>query len=142
VSAEENKLLMRRHLEVMNERNLALLDETMAPDYVSHDEGNPMQGREMFKQYISMYLTAFPDLRVTIDEQIAEGDMVATRATFRGTHLGELMGVPPTGRPVNATSLLISRISGGRLTEEWIRFDTMNLMQQLGVLPAPSPATG
>jgi predicted ester cyclase len=87
VSAEENKLLVRRIVEgTINERNLATVDELASPDYVFHDAANPIHGPEAFKQVAGAFLTAFPDLRLTIDDQIAEGDQVLTRFGMRGTH--------------------------------------------------------
>ncbi len=126
----------------MNERNLALIDELAAPDYVYHAAANPVPGREAFKQLTSLFLTAFPDIRITIDDQIAEGDKVVTRWTMRGTHQGQFMGITPTGKPVTITGLILSRISGGKLMEAWDRFDTLHFMQQLGAIPARTQATG
>ena len=89
------------------------------------------------KQYVSMYRSAFPDLQQTIEDQIAEGEKVATRLTGRGTHQGELMGIPPTGNRVEAPGIVINRISGGKIAESWANYDAMGMMQQLGVIPAP-----
>ena len=139
---EENKLLVRRILEgMLNGRDLALIDDLAVPEYVYHAAANPVRGPAAFKQLTGMFLTAFPDIRITIEDQVAEGEKVATRWTMRGTHQGPFMGIAPTGRPVAITGLL-SRISGGKLVEAWDRFDTMHFMQQLGAIPAPVQPTG
>jgi predicted ester cyclase len=82
-------------------------------------------------------VTAFPDLKVTSEFELADGDKVVMRWTAAGTHNGELMGIPPTGKRVQMTGISISRVAGGKIVEEWNETDQMNLMQQLGVVPAP-----
>jgi predicted ester cyclase len=84
-----------------------------------------------------MYLGAFPDLKVTSDFQVAEGDKVVMRWTGTGTHTGELMGIPATGKRIEMTGIGIQRIAGGRIVEEWVESDQMGMMQQLGVVPPP-----
>ena len=87
-----------------------------------------------------MYRTAFPDMRITIEDQVAEGDKVVTRWTASGTHQGDLMGIDPTGRRATVTGITIDRISGGKVEETWTNFDAMGMMQQLGVIPSPEQA--
>jgi steroid delta-isomerase-like uncharacterized protein len=100
--------------------------------------GGELRGTEDFKQrWVSMFRTAFPDLQLSVEDQIAEGDRVVTRYTGRGTHQGELMGIPPTGNEVSVGGTIISRVSGGRIEEEWNNFDALGMMQQLGVIPPP-----
>jgi steroid delta-isomerase-like uncharacterized protein len=140
--SEENKAVLRRvNDEVFVQRNLDLVDELFAPDYVLHDPGLPggeLRGTEDFKQrWVSMFRTAFPDLQLSVEDQVAEGDKVATRYTGRGTHQGELMGIPPTGNDVSVDGVIISRVSGGSIEEEWNNFDALGMMQQLGVIPPP-----
>lgn len=89
------------------------------------------------KAFTGMYRSAFPDTKMTIDLQIAEGDKVTTRWTAHGTHKGELMGIPATGKQVTITGVGIDRIAGGRIVETWGEFDLMGMMQQLGVVPSP-----
>jgi steroid delta-isomerase-like uncharacterized protein len=140
VSAEENKALVRRSFEeVFNQGNLDAVEEIFAPDYVLHDPTSPeeIRGTEGMRQYVSMYRTAFPDLQQTIEEQIAEGEKVATRLTGRGTHQGELIGIPPTGNQVEAPGIVINRISGGKIAESWANYDALGMMQQIGAVPAP-----
>jgi len=139
-----NQAIVRRYIdEVWNQRNLAVLDEIMAADSVSHDMAPGMQaGIEGLKQGIQMYLNAFPDLHFTVELEIAQGDLVATRWTSRGTHRGELMGIPPTGKTVTVTGIDINRIAGGKLVEHWGNYDMLGMLQQLGVVPMPGAAAG
>ncbi len=143
VSAEDNKALARRLIEEMfNRGNLEAADELFAPDYVNHDPGSPerIRGPEGIKRYVGVYRTAFPDLQLTIEDQVAEGDKVASRWTGRGTHQGDLMGIAPTGNRATTTGITIDRISGGKVVETWANFDVMGMMQQLGVIPSPEQA--
>jgi steroid delta-isomerase-like uncharacterized protein len=140
VSTEENKALVRRSFEeVFNQGNLDAIEEIFAPDYVLHDPTSPkeIRGTEGMRQYVSMYRSAFPDLQQTIEDQIAEGEKVATRLTGRGTHQGELIGIPPTGNRVEAPGIVINRISGGKIAESWANYDALGMMQQIGAVPSP-----
>ncbi len=138
MSTEENKALSRRLIEeVWNQGNLAVIDELTAPNYVDHDPTRPIHGPEGMKQFVSMYLTAYPDTHFTIEDQIAEGDRVVTRWTARGTHKGPLMGIPPTGKQVTVAGISIDRVVNGKLVEDWSSYDALGMMQQLGVVPAP-----
>jgi steroid delta-isomerase-like uncharacterized protein len=140
VSTQENKALARRVLEEMfNKGNLNLADEVFAPDYVDHDPAMPedIRGPEGFKEYVSIFRTAFPDIHLEIEDQVAEGDKVVTRWTGTGTHEGDLMGIAPTGNKVTLPGMEIVRISGGKLAEGWEGYDSMVLMEQLGVMPSP-----
>ncbi len=145
MSAEENKAILRRVAEeVFNQGNLSVVDELFASDYVLHDPGVPvgeLRGPEAFKeQWVSMFRTAFPDLQMTIEDQVAEGDKVASRYVGRGTHQGELMGISPTNKQVEVTGTITSRFADGKIVEEWNNFDTMGMMQQLGVVSPPEQA--
>ena len=86
------------------------------------------------------YIDAFSDARITVDDQIAEGDKVATRWTGRGTHTGEIAGISATGKDVTVTGLTISRLEGGLIAEEWTTWDTLGMLVQLGAVPAPAAA--
>src|SRR5690349_7010073 len=133
MSTEDNKTLYRRLLEeVMNQRNLVLVDELCAPDFVYHRASTTMQGREPFKQFLSIYLTASPNLHFTIEDQVADQDKVVTRYTGRGTHLGPFMGIPPTRKHVTAAGIIIIRVANGKVVEEWANADDLGLLQQLG----------
>jgi len=139
MSTEDNKALDRRGFEeVWNKGNLAVIDELNAANVVTHNPPSPpMQGTEAFKQFVQMYRSAFPDTQMTIEDQIAEGDKVVTRWTARGTHKGELMGIPPTGKQVTVTGISVSRWANGKTVESWSNFDTLGMLQQLGAVPTP-----
>jgi steroid delta-isomerase-like uncharacterized protein len=137
MSTEDNKALVRRfYEEVFNQRNLALVDQLFTTNHVFHNPPTTLHGREEFKQLLSVYITAFPDARFTVEEEIAEGERVASRYTFRGTHQGELMGNPPTGKQVTVTGMIINRIVNGKSEEGWLNFDALGMVQQLGVVPS------
>lgn len=138
--SDENKALARRVAEeIFNNGDLEVADELYASDYVLHDPSLPedLHGPEGIKQYAAMNLGAFPDARVTIEDQVAEGDRVASRWTATGTHTGELMGIPPTGNRVTITGVTINRIVGGRIAEDWYQGDDLGMLRQLGVFPVP-----
>jgi steroid delta-isomerase-like uncharacterized protein len=136
MSTEDNKAFMRRVYEdIYNQRNLALLDEVCVPDFVVHNASMTIQGLEAYKQFVSRLFTAFPDGRYSIEDMIAEGDRVVVRHTFRGTHQGDYMGIPPTGKEVTTTSIVITRIANGKGIEAWINSDNLGRLQQLGVIP-------
>lgn len=122
--------------------NMDVIDEFVAPGYVGHDpsEPEPIRGPQGFRRQIEKYLTAFPDARITVDEQFAAGDRVASRWTGRGTHQGEIEGISPTGKEVTVTGLTFSRLEGGNVIEEWITWDTLGMLVQLGAVPAPARA--
>ena len=142
MSTEDNKALVRHFFEeVLNQGKLALIDELCAPDFVYHNASTTIRGREPYKQFLSMYLTAGPDLHFTIEDEVAEGDKVVTRYTTRGTHVGPFMGIPPTGKHVTVTGIAITRIAHGKVVEEWANADELGLLQQLGVVSAPGQAS-
>jgi steroid delta-isomerase-like uncharacterized protein len=136
VSADTNKEIVRRVSVEPWEGNVGVIDELVGADYVGHDPAMPEQhGLEGVKEFVATYLSAFPDGRITVDEQLAEGDLVATRWTGRGTQQGELMGIPPTGKQVTVSGITISRVENGKVVEEWSNWDTLGMLQQLGVVP-------
>ena len=141
MSTEENKALTRHAYELANQRNWAAFYELIAPDFVLHNASMTIQGREGYKQFLSMYFTAFPDAQSSIEDMIAEGDTVVVRQTFRGTHQGDLMGIAPTGKQISATGIVITRIANGKAVEQWTNYDDLGLLQQLGVIPAPGQAS-
>ena len=139
MSAEENKAVSRRVAEeVFNGGNMDLVDELYAPDYVLHDPSLPedLHGPEGIKRYASMTLGAFPDIRVAVEDQVAEGDKVVSRWTATGTHTGDLIGLPPTGRRVEISGVTINHFSGGKIAAGWYQSDDLGMMQQLGVVPS------
>jgi steroid delta-isomerase-like uncharacterized protein len=136
MSLEQKKAVVRRcWQECFNKRNLAIVDEFVATDYVWHGPSQEVSGPEGIKQLITVFLTAFPDLQMTFEDQVGEGDKIASRWTMRGTHQGDLFGIPPTGKQVTFTGLVISRMVGNQITEEWEHFDQLGLLQQLGAVP-------
>ncbi len=138
MSTEENKALVRRCWEeCFNKRNLAIIDELVATEYVWHGPSLEVSSSEGIKQLCTMFLTAFPDFQMTFEDQVGEGNKIASRWTMRGTHQGDLFGVPPTGKQATVTGIVISRIAGHRIAEEWENFDQLGMMQQLGVIPKP-----
>jgi steroid delta-isomerase-like uncharacterized protein len=139
--AEDNKDLSRRFFEVMSSRNVEWFDEVMSPDYVQHDPVLPedTHGIEAIKETMSGYLDAFPDLRMTVQDQIAEGDKVFTRWVAEGTHQGELMGVPPSGNRVHVEGMTIDRFENGKFVESWDNWDALGMMQQMGAIPTEQP---
>jgi predicted ester cyclase len=142
VSTAENKAVYRRFIEEgFNQGKLDTLDELLAPTYRDYDAppGTP-PGPAGIKQIVTLFRIAFPDLQITVDEQAAEGDLVTSRLTMRGTQHGELFGVPPTGKAVAMGGLTMIRMADGKLIEGWVKNDTFGLLQQLGALPAPSAA--
>lgn len=143
MSGAELKAIARREIEeVFSAGELDVVDEIYAADYVGHDPALPeaIHGRSGVKEQVTGYRSAFPDLRLTADDIVAEGDRVVTRWTATGTHEGELFGVAPTGRQVTVNGITVMRIAGGRIAEDWTSWDALGLMQQLGALPAPTTA--
>jgi predicted ester cyclase len=129
--SEENKALVRRSWESTD--NVDVLDEVYTPDAVWHLPEQEIQGVDAFKQYVTTYMTALPDAKVTVEDEIAEGDKVVHRYTIRGTHQGETEEFgAPTGMQVEQTGMAISRIEGGKIVEEWQEYDNFSLLQQLG----------
>jgi steroid delta-isomerase-like uncharacterized protein len=138
--SERNKALVRRLVEeVIGHGNFALIDEFVAADYVGHTSSGDTN-REEHQQIFATMHRAFPDLQITIDDMIAEGDKVVTRWTALGTHKGEFAGIPPTGKRGVVTGIDINRIVDGKLVECWTNSDDLGLLQQLSAIPANTPA--
>jgi len=140
MSTEENKALVPRLIEAFHTGNLAIVDEIIATDFVLHDTALPVEirGIEGVKQWISVFRTAFPDLRLTILDLVAEGDKVAKHFTLSGTHKGDFMGIPPTGKQATLpVAISIYRMTGGKIAELWMAYNALPMMQQLGVIPTP-----
>ena len=128
MSSEANKARARRIVEEMwNTQNLNVVDEVYAPEFGS--------GHAATKQFVAAHLAAFPDLHITIQDQIAENDLVATRYVMRGTHQGEFANIPPTGRQFTVTGIEMHRFADGKLIELWNVVDLLGMLQQLGVIP-------
>lgn len=142
---DENKAVIRRYVEeVQNQHRLDVLDAIFAPNIVNHDPpaGLPSpQGAEGIKQFFAMMFAAFPDFHAVIDDQIAEADKVVTRKTVSGTHNGELMGIPPTGKRMEIRVVDVFRVVDGKCTDHWSVVDQLTMLQQLGVIPTPGQGT-
>lgn len=136
MSIEENKALVRRHFEdLLNGWNLDLVDEIFSPDYVHHhpDRDNLKPGIAGVKQFLAQAANAFPDSHILIEDICAEGDKVWVRTSSQGTHLGDYLGLPPTGKVVRKRSMDIFRIQDGRFVEHWDIMDELGTWLQLGL---------
>jgi steroid delta-isomerase-like uncharacterized protein len=142
MSPEENKARGRRFVEEIIKRgNMAVAPEVVAEDFVERDPfPGQEQGRQGLIDVIAMMRTAFPDLEWTIEEQVAEGDTLASYNVWRGTHQGVFLGIPPTGKRVTVPCMIFDYFVAGKLKESRLLMNTMSLMQQLGVAPAPGQA--
>ena len=138
--SEENKALVRRLFEeFVTKGDESVVNELIAEDYVDHNPPSPniAPGPEGVKQLFAGRRSAFPDAAVTVEDQVSEGDKVVSRLTITGTHQGEFMGIPATGKSFSMGAVAIFRIEGGKIVERWGESDNIGMMQQLGVVPSP-----
>jgi steroid delta-isomerase-like uncharacterized protein len=136
--SENNKAIVRRLIEEFwNKGNQSLADQFFAPIYTHHDASTPDFGKgpEGERKRSTLYRTAFPDLHLTVQDVIAEGETVMTRWSCHGTHKGDLNGIAPTGKQINITGVTIVRFSNGKMVEGFVNWDALGMMQQLGVVP-------
>jgi steroid delta-isomerase-like uncharacterized protein len=140
--SESNKQVSRRFTELFGTDDLSLADDVLSADVVFHGAvpDGDLRGREAVKGFVAAYRAAFPDAVSTVEDQVAEGDTVATRWRARGTHDGPLGDLPATGREFAIDGVTIERLEGGRIAEVWVARDELGLMRQLGVLPQPEAA--
>ena len=143
MSEAENRKLFQRYFDVVaNEGNLDLADEIFASDYQHHDPANPdprpVVGPQGVRDHLTSLRGAFPDLIFDIDDMVAEGDQIIVRWTARGTNTGDYFGMPATGKSIEITGMNTWRTRDGQAIEGWVNRDDMGLLQQLGVVPAPS----
>ena len=137
MSAEENKAIARTYMDqVWNDGKLDRFEEFVSSDIVPHSSPE-VTNAESMKNGLAMIRNAFPNLRVTLDDELAIDGKVVHRWTMSGTHLGDLQGIPATGKDAVWTGISILRLSGGKIVEYWAQSDSMSMMQQLGVSPAP-----
>lgn len=135
----DNKTLVQRWFsEVWNEGRADAIDEMLADDAVVHGLGADLHGPAEFKHFHSAYRNAYPDVAIHIDGLVAEGDMVAVRWSAIGTHRGDGLGFPATGRRAQFTGMVFVRIKEGKLVEGWNNFDQLGMLQQLGIVSLPS----
>jgi steroid delta-isomerase-like uncharacterized protein len=137
MSTEQNKAILHRFFEeIFNKGDLSAADEIVAVDYVNHNPApGETPGLEGLKQFVTHTRTAFPDVSFAIDDEVAEGDKVATRWTCRGTHHAEFAGIPASGNHVTFSALNIHRVVDGKIKEGWLKADTLDYLQQLGAIP-------
>ena len=137
-----NKAQSRRWIEVFNERDDAGEADVRGPGYVAHApaslEPEPL-GSDAWVQFLAGFVEGFPDLQITIEDAVGEGDLVAQRVHFTGTHTGEFQGLPPTNRKVSFSGLELNRFEDGRVVEHWFQLDALGLLQQLGLMVVPGP---
>ncbi|MDT8306481.1 MAG: ester cyclase [Anaerolineae bacterium] len=134
--AAQNKAIVRRFFEAFAVNDQETLRELFSPGHTFHHPSGPVN-RERHLQGISSLGAAFSNIRVTIHDQIAEGDTVATRLTWRAVHSGNFQGVPPTGKEIEVSAISIERISNGKIVERWFNQDELGMLQQLGLVPPP-----
>jgi steroid delta-isomerase-like uncharacterized protein len=141
MSPNENKGIVLRqwYQELWDSWKIDVADALFSPDYALHVSGVPAPlNREAVKQVVAMYSVAFPDLKHSVDEMIAEGDTVAARWTVRGTHRGDFQGLVPTGRSIQLSGTTFHHMTAGKIRETWLTLDNLDLLQQLGAAPKPS----
>lgn len=138
MSAEQNKMIIRRLFAEIMRGNLAVADELIAEDYVQHSVFSIPNGREAFKQFFMAFATAVPDARFVIEDIIAESDKVVSRFSVTGTQMGELSGILPTRKKFTMRGIDIFRMVDGKIVEHWDAVDRLGMLQQLGIIPMPS----
>jgi steroid delta-isomerase-like uncharacterized protein len=140
MSEAENKTMIRRLVEEgLNKRNATLLEEVYAAEYIGHDPERPApRSLEDLKQgMVGLLGKVFPDAQYSINDLVAENDLVVWHWTFRATHQGELMGIPPTGKSITFSGVNIFRMANGKVVEDWVYRDTVGMLRQLGAMPTP-----
>jgi steroid delta-isomerase-like uncharacterized protein len=143
MSADQNRAVVSRfYEELWNQRRTEAADELIAPDCLTHQLRSGVEvvavprGPEAVKRHVAEWLSAFPDLRFTVEQLVAEGDQVVTRSVMQGTHTGSWAGVAATGKRVTIRMMVIQRIADGKIVEDWVLVESLGLLQQLGLLPA------
>jgi steroid delta-isomerase-like uncharacterized protein len=138
MSSQNKEVSNQLTYEVWNSGNIDLIDEILSDDFVFHRAPPGLSNdREGFKQFVAMYRNAFPDVKFEVQSIIVEGDAVMSRWKASGTHTGEMMGIPPTGKKVTVTGMTENRIEAGKITTQWNEFDDLGMLQQVGAMPPP-----
>lgn len=142
MSLEENKaVVLRMTEELYNKGNIESADQFFAGAYIHHDPASPhVTDLAGLKETLRAFRAACPDLHITSDELLADGDKVTKRWTLHGTHTADLGGLPPTGRRITLSGLELFRLANGKIVESWVAYDNLSLLQQLGAIPTPEPA--
>jgi predicted ester cyclase len=141
VSTKDNLTAVRRFWEGFNTHNLEIWDEVCTPDFINHDPGLPAPDADLptIKRTIAELLfTAFPNIMSSEEDTVVEGNKVLVRRTLRGTHTGPFMGIAPTDREIVFGGVWLAHLSGGKIREQWVYFDALGTLQQVGALPAPA----
>jgi steroid delta-isomerase-like uncharacterized protein len=142
MTAPAPREVVRQWVEAWNKRNPQAVGALTAPDFVRHDANSPdLVGPEAEMQFVAAVVAAFPDLHFAVNQVVAEGNLVADHLTGTGTHQGEFLGVPPTGRAVRIQTMETYRIADGQVAEQWVITDVLGVLQQLGVIPLPDQPT-
>jgi predicted ester cyclase len=142
MSTEENKALVLQMIHLQEDGDLNTADQVIASQWVNHDPTMPpLHGYEGFKQLNMLFRSAFPGFHLEIEDILAEGDKVAGRIRFTATNTGSFQGMPPTGKAVDVTGTGIFCVVDGKVTDNWVNFDMLSLLQQLGVVPAPGQSS-
>ena len=145
MATDANKAVIRRlFAEVFNAGDVDAVAALAAPDVLGHDATSPepRRGLESVRQVAVLFRTAFPDLRLGVEDLVAEGDKVVARWTLRGTHRGTFMGIPATGKVATTAGIVVYRLAGGKIVEYWGSFDALGLMRQLGAIPDSTERAG
>ena len=137
--SEQNVITIRKYWKAFNDHDLSVWDELCTTDFINHDPGLPTPDADLatIKQTIRAMQTAFPDITCSEDHLIANGDKVAVMQTMRGTHRAAFMGIPATGKTVSFSGVWWAHLSGGKIKEQWVYFNALGLLQQLGAIPPP-----
>lgn len=142
MSLEENKKIARRCLEAINEKDFSVIDQLYDPGYLRHDPDSPqVRSREEYRNYLKGLCAVFPNLHFTVEDVFAEDDRVVCRFSITGTHALPWRGLPATGKHVTLTGINISKIVTNKVVEDWFNSDIFSLALQLGLIPAPVPAS-
>jgi steroid delta-isomerase-like uncharacterized protein len=140
MSTKANKDLVHRYFATVNARDFATLPGLLAPDYHLHFDGMPVLDGQGAAGFFQGFFAAFPDIQHEILDQIAEGELVATRIIVHGTHRGEFMGIPPTGQEISIGAINLHRVIDDHIAEQWVNSDSLGMLQQLGAVPGPALA--
>ena len=136
MAAQDSGRLVERIFTAMNAQDWGTFGELLSPEYINHAFPDA-RGPEGMRAVMSQFFAAFPDMRVEVEDVIAAGDKATSRGVMHGTHRGEFMGIPATGKPVRIGYMDIWRFEGGKAVENWVQMDMLGMMQQLGVAPGP-----
>ncbi len=138
MGSDDGAAAVRRWFQAINDGDMVAERAARTPDFVAHVPGmpGPLDGEE-WEQFLSIFLAGFPDMRLAVEDVVAQGDRVAVRWTFVGTHEGEFFGSPPTGVRVRMSAIEVNRVVDGKIAEHWVELDQLGMLQQVGAIPSP-----